>query len=1012
MADPTGITESRPDAHVTAAPPHTAPAAPSSNGEAPEHKPFVPDEDKRPELTWLPLVVGALLGIVFGASSLYLVLKVGLTVSASIPVAVLSITLFRVFSKILPIRAATILENNIVQTTGSAGESIAFGVGVTMPALMLLGFEMDVGRVLVVSVLGGLLGILMMIPLRRAFIVKQHGKLKYPEGTACADVLVAGEKGGATAQTVFIGFGVAFVYEFFRLGFKWFKEVPEKALGNWWKGAVPSIEVNPTLLGVGYIIGTRISCVMVAGGVLASFVLIPAIRLFGDGLSEPLYPATKPIKDMDVDEIWHDYILYIGAGAVAAGGIISMFRALPLIVSSIRAGLSDISAGRGAGGGKRTDRDLPYWVVGVGGLAIVGAIWATTPLHNTPGFSWVPDLHMHFLGAVLIVLFGFLFVTVSSRLTGEIGSSSNPISGMTVATLLLTCLIFLLLGWTDLQDRLTALSVAGVVCIAASNGGTTSQDLKTGYLVGATPKYQQYAILVGSLTSALVIGVILIQLNNAYTVVSGRNLPTPKVPIDMAKLKEKPERQKGPDDAEYYIWRAAEGNDQKVPPGKYLVDEGGKIRYLIDPGINGKLTQRDDGTEVQRFKAPKAALMSFITDGILQRKLPWPLVLLGVAIAVVLELCSVSSLAFAVGVYLPLSSSTPIFVGGLARYVADKWGRRDTAGKTPEQLEAEAETSSGSLLSTGYIAGGAIAGVLIAFLSFSDNIPRWLAFWQYRTVIVSSSQSALELREAAEWAARRELGYSKDSTAVPEAFQKKQEEGEPLTDAEKKTLDVVTARQKEVEALTDQIVELNADLKPRFVKVPANFKVLLPKKQEYVTTEETTLGQVAKEKADGQAALLFNLNLGTLIEVKAGTVLKLPGKKEADPTAAAALTGLLAAPDGPLLTAATLHPGSLHLGTTDKDYVAPKDMSLDEAAKLTLDRPEPGKEAPERSEKAGELYELNKKTLEPPIVLSEGTALKLPQQTWPALVAFGLLTAFLIVVGMGWLFRPPANGAT
>ncbi len=341
MADPTGITEAASSAplptSVTAAPP--TPPSVSTNGEVIEHKPYVPDEANIPEFTWLPVLVGALLGIVFGASSLYLVLKVGLTVSASIPVAVLSITIFRVFSKILPIRAATILENNIVQTTGSAGESIAFGVGVTMPALMLLGFEMNIGRVMVVSVLGGLLGILMMIPLRRAFIVKQHGKLKYPEGTACAEVLKAGEKGGATAQTVFIGFGVAFVYEFFRLGFKWFKEAPEKALGNWWKGAVPAIEVNPTLLGVGYIIGTRISCVMVAGGVLSAFVLIPAIRFFGDGLAEPLYPATTAIKDMNEEDIWHAYVLYIGAGAVAAGGIISMFRALPLIAGSIRPGL-------------------------------------------------------------------------------------------------------------------------------------------------------------------------------------------------------------------------------------------------------------------------------------------------------------------------------------------------------------------------------------------------------------------------------------------------------------------------------------------------------------------------------------------------------------------------------------------------------------------------------------------------------------------------------------------------
>src|SRR5208282_1102810 len=294
------------------------------------------------EFTWSAVLVGAVLGLIFGASSLYLVLKVGMTVSASIPVAVLSITLFRVLSRILPfVRRTTILENNIVQTTGSAGESIAFGVGVTMPALMLLGFEMDLGRVLVVSVLGGLLGILMMIPLRRAFIVKQHGVLRYPEGTACADVLIVGERGGATAKTVFAGFGIAFVFQFLRGGFKLFKDTVAQSL-SWFKGAVPALETDPTLLGVGYIIGTRISCIMVGGGVLAAFVLIPAIRLFGDGLQQPLYPGSKLIGQMSEDEIQHDYILYIGAGAVAAGGIISLFQALPLIVGSLHAALRDI----------------------------------------------------------------------------------------------------------------------------------------------------------------------------------------------------------------------------------------------------------------------------------------------------------------------------------------------------------------------------------------------------------------------------------------------------------------------------------------------------------------------------------------------------------------------------------------------------------------------------------------------------------------------------------------------
>ncbi len=318
-------------------------------------------------------------------------------------------------------------------------------------------------------------------------------------------------------------------------GFKFWKDVVAQPL-SWFKGATLAIEVNPALLGVGYIIGTRISCVMAAGGVLASLVLIPAIRLFGDGLTTPIYPSSKLIREMTEDDIWHEYILYIGAGAVAAGGIISLFQALPLILSSIGGGLRDIGASRNGNGdsARRTDRDLPLWLVGVGAIGLVIAIWLTEPLHQS--FPWVPDLHMNPVGAALIVLFGFLFVTVSSRITGEIGSSSNPISGMTVATLLLTCLIFLLLGWTNPMDRLTALSVAAVVCIAASNGGTTSQDLKTGYLVGATPKYQQLAIMVGALSSALVIGWILIKLNQAYTIYSATDLPVLQKPLDIKKL--------------------------------------------------------------------------------------------------------------------------------------------------------------------------------------------------------------------------------------------------------------------------------------------------------------------------------------------------------------------------------------------------------------------------------------------------------------------------------------------
>ncbi len=900
----------------------TAEHPPSPTPDTPAHQPYVPDEVVMPEFTWSAVLVGAVLGIVFGASSLYLVLKVGLTVSASIPVAVLSITLFRVFARFNIVRRANILENNIVQTTGSAGESIAFGVGVTMPALMLLGFEMSIGRVMVVSVLGGLLGILMMIPLRRAFIVKQHHTLKYPEGTACADVLIVGEQGGSSAKTVFVGFGIAFLYQFFWQGMKWWKEAPGKVL-PWFKGAVPAIEVNPALLGVGYIIGVRISSVMAAGGVLASFVLIPTIRLFGDGLTQPLYPANKLISKMDEEDIWKNYVLYIGAGAVAAGGIISLFQALPLILSSIKSGLADLKlTGQGdAAARPRTDRDLPVWIVGVGSLGLVAAIWATTPLHRQ--FEWIPDLNMNPLGAALIVLFGFLFVTVSSRLTGEIGSSSNPISGMTVATLLLTCLIFLALGWTEPTDLLTALSIAGVVCIAASNGGTTSQDLKTGYLVGATPSYQQWAILVGALSSALVIGWILVVLNDAGTVYTTRNLPDLEVPLDVNLLTE---TATAPDsDKVYRIWRAAEGNPQDVPQGKYLVDDDGQLRYLIDPGINGAVSRRDDGTEVQKFKAPKARLMSFIADGILSQKLPWTLVLLGVSIAVVLELCGIPSLPFAVGVYLPLSASMPIFVGGLVRWGADKFNRgADGAPRT----EADSDTSPGVLLSTGYIAGGAIAGVLIAFLSFGDEIPRMLGSWQYRTYTLAQADS---LTDAAKAAAKREM----DLTDVPKD------------------------REKEFDALTEEIGDLNKELVPRYLKIPAGTVLKLPKDQTYAVQEAATLGDIAATVLGSttKARLLLDLNLDHLIVVPKNTKLKLPKKQ-----------------------------------TFDVKDEAP----LGVVAKAVLGS----------AEKAQRLYELNQEELQPPVILPAGATLNVPQGNLLAVVAFAALVAVLLLTGLGLLLRP------
>ncbi len=522
-------------------------------------QPYVPDNAKLQELTWSAVLLGVVLGIVYGASSLYLVLRVGLTVSASIPVAVLSITLFRGLSKLFRLRPATILENNIVQTTGSAGESLAFAVGVTMPALMLLGYDMDVLRVITIGALGGLLGILMMIPLRRAFIVRQHGKLTYPEGTACAEVLIAGEEGGHSAATVFVGFGLAFLVKLASAGLHGWLDTPVARLFNAKGRGLPKAEIagdlSPELLGVGYIIGPRIASIMMAGGVLASLVLVPLIAIFSANQSSPIEPiGDKLVRDMSPNEIRMNYVIYIGAGAVTAGGIISLLQALPLILGSVRSGIGDLAKGRGgdeAGQGTipRTARDLPIWLTLVGSLVLVVAIMAVPQLGL--GFHW-----FGLLCASLIVIFGFLFVAVSSRLTGEIGSSSNPISGMMVATLLFTCLAFVLAGHVDKAAILSAVTVAGVVCVAASNGGTTAQDLKTGFLVGATPIWQQLAIVIGALTSAVVIGWTLLVLNDAGTVYSRLpvNLPRGRV-ADVSQLPklERPGGQYADDDKLYHV---------------------------------------------------------------------------------------------------------------------------------------------------------------------------------------------------------------------------------------------------------------------------------------------------------------------------------------------------------------------------------------------------------------------------------------------------------------------------
>ena len=710
-------------------------------------RPYIPDSATLRELTPLPLIVGTLLGIIFGASSLYLVLKTGLTVSASIPVAVIAITVFRLLSK-LGMRDATILEANVMQTAGSAGESIAFGLGVTMPAIMILGFDLDLTRVMLVAVMGGLLGILMMIPLRRALIKDQHGYLKYPEGTACAEVLKAGASKesreasheGDTAENddaalqggkiISIGFAVGFVFNTLMQVFSFWKGTPTKQFSDTtFKGGSISLANDPTLLGVGYIIGPRIAGLMMGGGILSYLVLIPMIKFFGGAMTTPVAPALgKTIAEMEPDAVRGAYVLYIGAGAVAMAGIISLARSLPTILHGLKGGLADLRGGSAEATANlpRTDRDLSMkWVV-VGVIALIAGIMLFPKL----GLSVFTSPFVSFFGSILIIILGFLFVTVSSRLTGEVGSSSNPISGMTVATLLITCLCFLALGWTTADPYfVTALSIGGIVCIAASNGGTTSQDLKTGFWVGSTPKNQQIAILVGALASALVLGYLLIILNNNETYYQKIDASSPVASVHITE--DKLFRQNGEFQSEhitngkysgvdtnaYRVWQNTEPQAGQV--GKYLVDQSGKPVYFVDPGINGVLKKDDDGKELTRYDAPKATLMSYIIKGVLGQNLPWGLVILGAMMAIVLEVSGVPSLAFAVGIYLPISTSAPIFVGGIVRYAVDLFLKRKFKDKnlTEEQVIAETDKSNGVLLASGYIAGGAIAGILIAIFA-------------------------------------------------------------------------------------------------------------------------------------------------------------------------------------------------------------------------------------------------------------------------------------------------------
>ncbi|RYY55695.1 MAG: OPT family oligopeptide transporter [Chitinophagaceae bacterium] len=630
-------------------------------------RPFVAPETRMAEFTLKSIITGSVFGIIFGASTVYLALKAGLTVSASIPIAVIAITLGRKFLK------TTILENNIIQTTGSAGESIAAGVVFTLPGFLFL---TDKGgdqffnyiTILTLAIFGGILGTLMMIPLRRSLIVKEHDTLPYPEGTACADVLKAGEKGGDFAKTAFWGLGFAFVYALLQKVFHVVAEVPfymTKQANRFFPSAKVSGEITPEYLGVGYIIGPKISGVLVAGGVFASLALIPLLsslvppeviaaqlvklgylgNLATAGGKGGWDPVAKTFNDFSA-AVYFAYVRQIGAGAVAAGGFITLIKTIPTIISSFSGSLGSIKTAGAQEEVKRTDRDLSMKVVLFGSIALV-LLMALLP--QLPGNGIAQKL----LIGILVVIFGAFFVTVSSRIVGLIGSSNNPISGMTIATLMGTCLIFIAVGWTGKLYEPMALVVGGLICIAAANAGATSQDLKTGYLVGATPKYQQIALFIGAIVSSIVIGLTV-------------------------KFLDQP------------------------------------TAAMIAKGV------KDHAIGSEFFPAPQGTLMATLAKGILSFNLDWQFVLVGVFMAIVMELCGIKALSFAVGAYLPLATTLPIFAGGVIRGLADK---KIGKAKTAE----EEELGKGNLFATGLVAGGAVAGVLIAILSGLDSTAPLLA---------------------------------------------------------------------------------------------------------------------------------------------------------------------------------------------------------------------------------------------------------------------------------------------
>ena len=698
-------------------------------------RPFVPASENPAELSFRALLLGAVFGVIFGMVTVYVGLRAGLTVAASIPISVLSISILRVFGK------ATILENNIVQTTGNAGQSIASGVIFTLPALIFLGFDLEAVRIFALALFGGWLGVLFMIPLRRQLIVEEHDTLIYPEGTACADVLQAGERGGSFASRVFLGLGMGGLYALFQNDnlLRLFPATPNHDFNidpggqQIMKGAAIRADVTPEYLGVGYIIGIRVASIMLAGGVFSWLVLMPAIVFFGKHLSGPLYPGTIPISDMDPSALWKTYVRPMGAGAVAASGLITLLRTAPTIVSALTAGLATMGKNKGAAKAEptRTEHDMPMSVVLGGSLLLVVLMVVFLQFKPVPGaqVGWLANI----AASLLVVVFGFLFVTVSARIVGIVGSSASPVSGMTIATLMATAAIFLVKGWTAPAFGALAITIGGMVCVAASNAGDTSQDLKTGYLIGATPWKQQVAVMVGVIVSVFAIGPVLTGMNNGFE--SFQKMPQPRV-MQLAALPDGVTDQGAFKRDTLTLTTAgskSKGDGPQVANARqYMVLnsigsatlEDGK--YLYNPATGQIEIQWVQGIGSEEVAAPQGRLMATVINGILSRKLPWSLVLLGVALVIGIELLGVRSLTFAVGAYLSIGTTLAIFCGGVVRWFVDRALAKSGEGA---KTEAESEVSSGSLLASGLIAAGGIMGLagvgLKLMESFVTHRPTW-----------------------------------------------------------------------------------------------------------------------------------------------------------------------------------------------------------------------------------------------------------------------------------------------